>query len=80
MMTITLHIAWSLMVLAAVVYGKKALLALAVIWHAAVDTVAVYLSQTQGIWVTEAVVFVFAVIALGYILWEWRRMGARAVS
>lgn len=80
MMTITLHIAWSLMVLAAVVYGRKALLALAVIWHAAVDAAAVYLSQTQGILVTEAVVFVFAVIALGYILWEWRWMGARAVS
>ena len=80
MMTITLHIAWSLMVLAAVVYGRKTLLALAVIWHAAVDAAAVYLAQTQGILVTEAVVFVFAVIGLIYILWEWRRMGARAAS
>ena len=80
MMTITLHIAWSLMVLAAVVYGKKALLALAILWHAAVDAAAVYLAQTQGILVTEAVVFVFAVIGLVYIFWEWRRMGARAAS
>jgi len=80
MMTITLHIAWSLMVLAALVYGQKALLALAILWHAAVDAAAVYLVQTQGIWVTEAMVFVFAVIGLVYIFWEWRRMGARAAS
>jgi len=80
MMTITLHIAWSLMVLAAVVYGKKTLLVLAILWHAAVDAAAVYLAQTQGILVTEAVVFVFAVIGLVYIFWEWRRMGARAAS
>ncbi|BBL67423.1 YhfC family intramembrane metalloprotease [Methanoculleus chikugoensis] len=80
MMTITLHIAWSLMVLAAVVYGRKALLALAVLWHAAVDAAAVYLVQTYGILVTEAVIFVFAVIALAYILWEWRWMGVRAAT
>ena len=80
MMTITLHIAWSLLVLAAVVYGRKALLALAVLWHAAVDAAAVYLIQTQGVLVTEAAVFIAAVIALAYILWEWRRMGARAAA
>ncbi|MCT8336365.1 YhfC family intramembrane metalloprotease [Methanoculleus sp. Afa-1] len=80
MMTITLHIAWSLMVLAAVVYGKKALLALAVLWHAAVDAAAVYLVQTHGILVTEGVIFLFAVLALAYILWEWRRMGVRAAA
>lgn len=80
MMTITLHIAWSLMVLAAVVYGKKALLALAVLWHAGVDAAAVYLAQTQGFLVTEGVIFLFAVLALAYILWEWRRMGVRAAA
>jgi uncharacterized membrane protein YhfC len=80
MMTIVLHIAWSLMVLAAVVYGRKALLALAIIWHAAVDAAAVYLAQTQGILVTEAAVFVFAVIALAYLFGEWRRMGVRAAT
>ena len=76
MMTITLHIAWSLLVLAAVVYGKKLLLVLAVLWHAAVDAAAVYLVQTQGIFVTEAAVFVFAVLGLAYILWEWRRLAS----
>ncbi len=80
MMTITLHIAWSLMVLAAVVYGKKALLALAILWHAAVDAAAVYLVPTQGILVTEGVIFLFAVLALAYIFWEWRRMGVRAAA
>ena len=68
------------MVLAAIVYGKKMLLVLAILWHAAVDAAAVYLVQTQGILVTEAVVFVFAVLGLAYILWEWRRMGIRASS
>jgi uncharacterized membrane protein YhfC len=80
MMTITLHVAWSLMVLAAVVYAKKGLLLLAILWHAAVDAAAVYLAETQGLVVTEVAVFVFAVIALAYILWEWRRMGVRAAS
>jgi uncharacterized membrane protein YhfC len=80
MMTITLHIAWSLMVLAAIVYGRKALLALAILWHAAVDAAAVYLAQTQGILVTEGMVFIFAVLALAYIFWEWRRMGVRAAA
>lgn len=80
MMTITLHIAWSLMVLAAVVYDRKALIALAVLWHATVDAAAVFLVQTQGVIVTEAVIFVFAVLGLVYILMQWRRMGERAAS
>jgi len=80
MMTIVLHIALSLMVLAAIVYGRALLLVLAILWHAAVDAGAVYLGQTQGILVTEAMVFVFAVLGLAYILWEWRRMGARAAA
>ena len=78
MMMITLHIAWSLMVLAAVIYGKKALLALAILWHTAVDAAAVYLLPMQGLLVTEGSVFLFAVLALAYIFWEWRRMGVRA--
>ena len=80
MMTITLHIAWSLMVLAAVVYDSKALIALAVLWHATVDAAAVFLVQTQGVIGTEAVIFVFAVLGLVYILMQWRRMGERAAS
>ncbi|KDE55957.1 YhfC family intramembrane metalloprotease [Methanoculleus sp. MH98A] len=80
MMVIPLHIAWSLMVLASIVYGRKALLALAVVWHAAVDVAAVYLVQMYGLFVTEAAVFVFSVIGVAYILWEWRRMGVRAAT
>ncbi|MDN7026144.1 YhfC family intramembrane metalloprotease [Methanoculleus sp. FWC-SCC1] len=74
-MTITLHIAWSLLVLASVVYARPLLLALAVLWHTVVDFVAVYLGSTVGILVTEASLFVFFVIGLIYILWEWRRLG-----
>jgi uncharacterized membrane protein YhfC len=80
MMTITLHIAWSLMVLAAVVYERKAFLILAILWHAAVDAVAVYLVQTQGVLVTEAVIFIFAIAGLVYIFTQWRRMRERPVS
>lgn len=68
------------MVLASIVYGQRVLLLIAVLWHAAVDAAAVYLAQTQGVLVTEAVIFVFAVIGFAYILWEWRRMGAGAAS
>ncbi len=80
MMTITLHITWSLMVLAAVVSGRKALLVLAILWHAAVDAAAVYLVSTQGVLVTEAVVFVFAIAGLVYIFTQWRRMGEQPAS
>ncbi len=66
------------MVLAAVVYDRKALLALAVLWHAAVDASAVYLAGTQGILITETVIFAFAVLGLAYILMEWRRISTRA--
>jgi uncharacterized membrane protein YhfC len=78
MMTITLHIAWSILVLASVVYGRAALLALAVLWHTAVDFAAVYIGQTAGILAAEASIFVFAVLGLVYLFWEWRRMGSRA--
>ena len=80
MMTITLHVAWSLMVLAAVVYERKAFLILAILWHAAVDAAAVYLVQTQGVLVTEAVIFIFAIAGLAYIFAQWRRMGERSTS
>jgi uncharacterized membrane protein YhfC len=76
-MTITLQIAFSLMVLASVVYRQYSLLAVAVVWHAAVDFFAVYLGQTVGILPAELSLFAFWIAGVAYILWEWRRMGAR---
>jgi uncharacterized membrane protein YhfC len=77
MMTITLHITWSVMVLAAVVYRQNGLLALAILWHAAVDFLAVYLAQTQSILAVELSLAVSAVLGLFYLRWEWQRLGAR---
>ncbi len=68
------------MVLAAVVYERKAFLILAILWHAAVDAAAVYLVQTQGVLVTEAVIFIFAIAGLAYIFAQWRQMGERSTS
>ncbi len=74
-MTIILHIAWTLMVLASIVLARPALLVLAILWHAAVDAAVVYLAQTSGILIAEASLFVFAVIGVAYIFWEWKRLG-----
>jgi uncharacterized membrane protein YhfC len=80
MMSITLQIAFSIMVLASVVYKKTGLLVLAVLWHALVDFCVVYLAGTQGVWVTELSLAVFAALALVYIFWEWKRLGARTTG
>lgn len=75
LMTITLHIAWSVLVLAAVVVRRPLLLAAAVLWHAAVDAVVVWLSQTAGILATEAALAVFAALGLGALWYIWQRLG-----
>lgn len=75
MMTITLHVAFTLMVLSAVVYHRQILLALAIIWHTAVDALAVYLAQTAGILVTELAILAMALLGAGYIWWTWQTWG-----
>ncbi|KQC05349.1 MAG: hypothetical protein APR53_08095 [Methanoculleus sp. SDB] len=69
MMTITLHIAWSVLLLAAVVREQRSLLLLAVLWHAGVDAAVVVIAQTGGIWAAEFVILLFTVPAL-YVLWR----------
>ena len=66
-MTITLHLAWSLMVLAAVVQKRTILLATTILWHTVADAVAVFLGQTAGILAAEMAVFVMALIGIWYI-------------
>lgn len=79
-MTITLHIAWTMMVLASIVLARPALLVLAILWHAAVDAAVVFLGQTSGILIAEASLFVFAVIGIAYIWWEWKRLGGHQAA
>jgi uncharacterized membrane protein YhfC len=75
LMTITLHIAWSVLVLAAVVFRRPVLLAAAVLWHAAVDTVVVWLSQTAGILATEVALALFTALGVGVLWYTWKRLG-----
>lgn len=71
LMAFVLQIAFTLLVLSAVVFEKRLFLILAILFHTIVDAVAVFLVQTAGILYTEAAIFVFALIGLGYIWWIW---------
>ncbi|HZD44202.1 MAG TPA: YhfC family glutamic-type intramembrane protease [Methanomicrobiales archaeon] len=68
-----LQIAFTLLVLTAVVQGRLLLLGLAIFWHALVDFFAVFLSATVGILVTEATLAALALIGIWFIWWVWRR-------
>jgi uncharacterized membrane protein YhfC len=73
-MTLTLQIAFTLMVMYSVMRGTLLFLGLAVAWHTAVDAVAVYASQTIGIPATEGLLFLFFLAGLAFIYWVWPRM------
>ena len=68
---ICLHVSLSVMVLYAIVYGKPVWFWLALLWHAFVDAVAVYVGQQVGILAVEGIVAVFAMISL-WIVWKLR--------
>lgn len=68
---ISLHVSLSVMVLYAIVYGKPLWFWLALLWHALVDAVAVYVVQEVGILTVEGIVAVFAIISL-WIAWVLR--------
>jgi uncharacterized membrane protein YhfC len=61
---ICLHVSLSVMVLYAIVYRKPVWFWLALLWHAFVDAVAVYVVQEVGILAVEGIVAVFALISL----------------
>jgi uncharacterized membrane protein YhfC len=75
MMTIIHQVAWTLMVLAAVVFSRYLFLIVAIVWHTLLDAGAVFLAQTSGILPAETMIFVSTLIAVGYIVWQWRRFG-----
>lgn len=78
LMTIALHIAWSVLVLAAAVARRHVLLVAAILWHAAVDAAVVYVGHMTGVLAAEAVLALFAVPAFVYLHREWRRLGSGA--
>ena len=65
---ICLHISLSVMVLYAIVKNKPVWFWLALLWHAFVDAVAVYIGQTLGILQVEGVVAIFALLSLWIVI------------
>jgi uncharacterized membrane protein YhfC len=69
--TMVVHIAWSVMVLKSVVLKKPAWLLLAFLLHTAIDTTVVLLPRAgASTLVIEAVILVFALLMLAYIIIE----------
>jgi uncharacterized membrane protein YhfC len=76
---ICLHVTLSVMVLYAVVYRKRLWFWLALLWHASVDAVAVYVGQEAGILAVEGLVAIFAIISL-WIVFSLRQPFEREVE
>lgn len=72
MMTLVIQISFTLLVFKAVIANKKSLLALAVLFHAIVDAVAVFSGQFNGIFLTELAIFGFMVIGAAYIWMQFK--------
>ena len=65
---ICLHVSLSVMVLYAIAYGKPIWFWIALLWHAFVDAVAVYVAQAVGILAVEGAVAVFAILSVWIVL------------
>ena len=65
---ICLHVSLSVTVLYALAYRKPVWFWLALLWHAVVDAVAVYVGQQIGLLAAEGVVAVFALISLWVVI------------
>ncbi|KQC05152.1 MAG: hypothetical protein APR55_06035 [Methanolinea sp. SDB] len=79
-MTITLHIAFTLLVLYSVVRLEWRFLLAAIAWHCFVDFIAVYISRLHGIWPTEGILALNALLALLVMLWIWKMMGRDRIA
>ncbi|MFH1235114.1 MAG: YhfC family glutamic-type intramembrane protease [Candidatus Diapherotrites archaeon] len=72
LMTISLHLCWTLLVLAAVAKKKNSLLWLAVAWHAATDAGILFIAYaSQSALLAEGALFIFCIPAIWY-LWKNR--------
>lgn len=65
---ICLHISLSVMVLYAIAYRRPLWFWLALLWHAFVDAVAVYIGQQVGVLASEVLLAVFAMISVWIVL------------
>ena len=65
---ICLHVSLSVLVLYAIVFRKPIWFWLALLWHAFVDAVAVYVVQEVGILAVEGIVAIFALISVWIVL------------
>jgi uncharacterized membrane protein YhfC len=74
-MTIILHIAFTFLVLLAVLRLRPVFLAAAILYHAFVDFTAVFLAGSYGIWPAEAAVAVLAAIGVVMIAIGWKSSG-----
>ena len=63
-----LHVGLSVMVLYAIAYKKPIWFWMALLWHALVDAVAVYMIQKVGVLAVEGIVAIFASISLWIVL------------
>ena len=66
---VTLHLALSVMVLYSVVYRKPVWFWIALLWHATVDALVVYLLPTVSQLGIEGVVGLCALVSLGILFW-----------
>jgi len=66
---ICLHISLSVMVLYSIVNKKPVWFWIALLWHAIVDAVAVYLVQQISMLALEGIIGIFAIISLGIVFW-----------
>lgn len=70
LLALCFHLAASLLVLQGFVSGRRWLwLGAAVLWHALVDGLAVYVSQVSTVYLAEGVVGVFAALSLLLVFW-----------
>jgi len=65
---ICIHLGLSVLVLQAFARRNRLWFALAILWHALVDAVAVFGISTWGVYVTEALVVIFGLLSVGMVL------------
>lgn len=75
-MAITIHVAASVLVMRGVMSGRTAWLWLAILFHTAVDGVAVYGAGRWGTTTVEVMMLPFVAIALGIVFLERRRVAS----
>jgi uncharacterized membrane protein YhfC len=79
-LAITMHIAFTLLVLFAVIRLEWKFLLAAIAWHTVMDFFAVYIARMYGIWPTEGILAANAALAVVVIFWIWKAMGKDIVD